>query len=233
MSTLRGVLLDSGDVLMGPRGGRWWPRPGFREVVEANVAGLPWARFDAAVEAADPWFRAHHAHGTSDPHEARAREDEYHRRILRGLGHEADAALLDAIIDGDGGPLVVFSPDARPTLLAFRERGLPVLIVSDAGPELPRFYEQEGLAELVDGFVISALVGCPKPCRAMYETAVRRIGFPPAELLFVDDREECVAGAEAAGIPGVVFGRAGPGGVPSLPALVELVDARLAGRGQA
>ena len=230
---LRGLLLDSGDVLMGPRGGRWWPRPGFQEVVAAKVPGLPWERFDEAVAGQMSWWNANHAHGTSDAVEARRREDEFHRRILRALGHEADDELLEAIIVGDGGPLVVFYDDARPTLVALRERGMRLVVLSNAGPELPAFYEEAGLDELVDGFVISALVGCGKPCRRMYEEGLAAIGLPAADVLFVDDDVENLAGAEALGIEGVPFGPGISGGLPSLSALVPLVDARLAAAGRA
>ena len=39
------VTLDSGDVLMGPRGGRWWPRPGFLETLAAERPGADLSGF--------------------------------------------------------------------------------------------------------------------------------------------------------------------------------------------
>jgi 2-haloacid dehalogenase len=44
-----------------------------------------------------------------------------------------------------------------------------------------------------------------KPDHAIYALALRRFGMPADALIFVDDRAENVAGAEAAGMHGHLF----------------------------
>lgn len=51
----------------------------------------------------------------------------------------------------------------------------------------------------------SCYVGLRKPEPAMYRRAIDILGCPPQRILFIDDREENVAGAAAAGIKAIRF----------------------------
>jgi len=51
----------------------------------------------------------------------------------------------------------------------------------------------------------SCYVGLRKPDAAMYRRALDILGAPPQRVLFIDDREENVAGAVAAGIKAIRF----------------------------
>jgi len=51
----------------------------------------------------------------------------------------------------------------------------------------------------------SCYVGLRKPEPAMYRRALDILGCPPSRVLFIDDREENVAGAAAAGIKAIRF----------------------------
>ena len=44
-----------------------------------------------------------------------------------------------------------------------------------------------------------------KPDPAIYRLALERFGLKPAEAVFIDDRADNVAGAEAVGVRGLVF----------------------------
>ena len=48
-------------------------------------------------------------------------------------------------------------------------------------------------------------MGLRKPEPAMYRRAIDILGCPPQRILFIDDREENVAGAAAAGIKAIRF----------------------------
>ncbi len=63
----------------------------------------------------------------------------------------------------------------------------------------------------------SARMGLVKPDRKIYEEVARELGADPADVVFVDDRPENVAGAEAAGMTGVHYT-----GVDALRATLEL-----------
>lgn len=56
------------------------------------------------------------------------------------------------------------------------------------------------LLDQVDGVIASHLVGCRKPEAKIYDLALERAGVKPAQALFIDDRLDNVAAAEAKGI---------------------------------
>jgi HAD superfamily hydrolase (TIGR01509 family) len=233
--TLRGVLLDSGDVLMGPRGGRWWPRPGFLETLAVERPDADLSGFEAAHEPALAWYFGVRR-GPMDEARSLALERRYFGKILEGMDIEATDDLLDALFRGDGLPLIEFSPDARPLLEQLRARDLRLALVSDATPALRVFYREAGLDNFFQTMVISEELGCAKPDPRMYLTAADALGLQPAELIFLDNDADNVRGAIAIGVEGVVLDVHGSGSeaedlpvVASLPDFVALVDVRLAG----
>ena len=231
---LRGVLLDSGDVLMGPRGGRWWPRPGFVETLAAERPDADLTTFEAAHDPALAWYFGVRR-GPMDAADSLALERRYFRKILEGMDVEPTDDLLDALFRGDGLPLVEFSADARPLLEQLRARDLPLALVSDATPALRDFYAEAGLDGFFEAMVISEELGCAKPDPRMYLSAVDALGLDPAELLFLDNDADNVRGAVAVGVEGVVLDVHGSGAeagdlpvVGSLPDFLGRVDERLA-----
>jgi putative hydrolase of the HAD superfamily len=84
-----------------------------------------------------------------------------------------------------------------------------------------REQERYGFAQLADVLVYSHEVGAAKPDPAVYRLVCARLGVPPERAVFVDDREQAVAGARAVGMTGVLFG--------STAQVVADVEALLAG----
>jgi putative hydrolase of the HAD superfamily len=62
-----------------------------------------------------------------------------------------------------------------------------------------------GLRQYFKVALSSCYVGLRKPELAMYRRALDILGSPPQRVLFIDDREENVAGAVAAGIKAIRF----------------------------
>ncbi|MBM9459757.1 HAD family phosphatase [Nocardioides sp. zg-536] len=58
---------------------------------------------------------------------------------------------------------------------------------------------------LLEVVVVSGTEGIAKPDPRIYALAARRCGIPSAELVFVDDKAENVAAAQACGMHGLVF----------------------------
>ena len=94
--------------------------------------------------------------------------------------------------------------DALELLETLRARSLELAIVSNTAlPEwlLAPVFERQGLAERVDAIVLSSEVGKRKPHRAIFEHALKRIGVPAGEALFVGDRRyQDVLGASRLGM---------------------------------
>jgi len=108
-------------------------------------------------------------------------------------------------------------PDVAPTLAALRRRGLALVCVSNWDFSLPQVLERCGLGGALDGVVTSAGSGVRKPDPAIFAPALALAGCGPAEALHVGDSpNEDLAGAEAAGIRGLLIDRNGTGEIASL-----------------
>ena len=70
-------------------------------------------------------------------------------------------------------------------------------------PAMEFFYEQQ--YDFFDGIVFSCAEGLVKPEVRIYEIALDRLHVSAQEAVFIDDRPDFIAGAEAAGLHGVLF----------------------------
>jgi putative hydrolase of the HAD superfamily len=131
------------------------------------------------------------------------------------------ALALDALLGS-----LRFEPfdDACPVLLALRERGLRLVVVSNWDCSLEEVLAEIGLRPLVDAVVTSAEVGAAKPDRRIFEAGLAAAGCAAPEALHVGDSlENDVAGARAAGIPALLLDRSGPSGEGAIGGLAELL----------
>jgi epoxide hydrolase-like predicted phosphatase len=65
-------------------------------------------------------------------------------------------------------------------------------------------YDRSDWLEMFDAVVISGEVGMRKPEREIFELTLDRIGLPAGECVFIDDMAHNIAGAEKAGLTGIV-----------------------------
>ena len=86
------------------------------------------------------------------------------------------------------------------TLARSLQAQVPVYIISNTG-KIHWDYLQErfGLSVFCKDAFASFEVGAMKPLPEVYATAESRFGFKPKEVVFIDDRQENVAGAMACG----------------------------------
>jgi epoxide hydrolase-like predicted phosphatase len=85
-------------------------------------------------------------------------------------------------------------------------RRFKVGLLSNAFDDLrPILQERWKIAEDFDDLVISAEVGLLKPDLRIYHLAVERLGVSPEAAVFLDDVEQNVAGAQAAGLQAILF----------------------------
>jgi epoxide hydrolase-like predicted phosphatase len=79
-------------------------------------------------------------------------------------------------------------------------------LLSNASDSLDEYVRgQLGLSDAFDLIIISALVGCKKPDREIYELALSRLQVAAHEAIFIDDRQDNVEGAAAVGMHGIQF----------------------------
>ena len=87
------------------------------------------------------------------------------------------------------------------------EAGVPLFAITNfSGEFFAPFRAQEAhLFDRFRGIVVSGDERLMKPDPAIYRLALDRFGLDAGEAVFVDDRAENVAGAEAVGMTGIVF----------------------------
>lgn len=85
--------------------------------------------------------------------------------------------------------------------------GVPLYAITNFSGEFwkPFRAREAAIFDRFRDIVVSGDEKLTKPDAAIYRLALDRFGLKPGEALFVDDREDNVAGAEAVGIAGLLF----------------------------
>jgi putative hydrolase of the HAD superfamily len=237
---LRAVFLDIGDTVMRPN-------PSWE-----HVYALAFEEFGVHVEIdrlRDALRKAYHHGGWGTEGGFEADEETSFRRTV-----EIDAAAIaelglpempEAFYRRLADLFMVTShwhvfPDAYPTLVGLKDRGLTVGAVSNWVWNLPELLHALDLVGHFDFIAASARIGFEKPHPRIFEWALEQAKVEPAAVVHVGDHVDAdVQGAQALGINAVLIDRTGrypadavPDGVPvirSLSELLPLVDARLDG----
>ncbi len=130
----------------------------------------------------------------------------YWESVARDLDKVIDAEVLHALIDAD--TVVWTQPNLEMMEWAARlhRAGIKTGILSNIGDamELGVLGRFPALAEF-SHHTFSHRLGIAKPDAEIYRHAVEGLGVPAGEILFVDDREENILAARAAGIVAVQY----------------------------
>lgn len=228
MSQHRIVLFDSGDTLLRPTGGGWWPKPRTTELISG--AGLPAPddeRLRAALSAGEPYLARRQVMPSLN--EEVATYVGFYKIVLGRLFGEFPAGLPNALAQA-----AVFEMDQEPfedtvpALERLARSELRMGVISNAGPSLELRHRDLGLRGYFDPFVISAVVRCKKPGRRIYHHALEAAAVAPEDAVFVDDLAENVQTATDLGMTGYVIDRDGAArtahDLPSVADLAELAD---------
>ncbi|WP_406364997.1 HAD-IA family hydrolase [Streptomyces sp. NBC_01546] len=154
----------------------------------------------------------------------------YWREVGTSLGVRFDAARIGALIEADISGWSAVDGDMVTLIEELAAAGRRLGLLSNIPPELAAHYEAHHawLRHFeVCGF--SCRIGHAKPEPGAYAWCVRALGVEPADVLFVDDRQENVCAARAAGLRGALFT-----GLDELRATLRehRLDAAAAGRGR-
>jgi HAD superfamily hydrolase (TIGR01549 family) len=223
-SSVRGLLLDAGGVLV---------RPSFVRVAEAlRTRGV--AIEAARLAAAEPRAKreldqAPSAGGGSDA----LRGWRYFNLVLAHAGAArspaTDAALEELKAGHDRRNLWEDVPDGvRASLTLFRARGLRLAVVSNANGTVRALLERLELAPFFEAILDSAVEGVEKPDPRLFRLALTRLGIGPEAAVHVGDLYGVdVVGARSAGVRPVLLDEAGlyeGADCPRVRSLVELAD---------
>ena len=183
--------------------------------------------YPVALEEAERAIRAEISYYRAHLHEGRDAASLHDLRVRCAEAMDLEGVPAEAALDALLGALRFFAfPDSAPTLLALRERGIRLVVVSNWDWSLHERLAETGLTPLIDGALASAEVGSAKPDGAIFRAALRIAGTTPEQTWHVGDTPEAdVDGARAAGITPVLIAREGerpPGAVRSLTELIPL-----------
>lgn len=181
MARPKALILDYGEVLSLPQR---------RDAIERMAAklGVP----------ADAFAPAYWQHRRS--YDLGLHADEYWHRVARDLGVGGSLAIADLIaIDVDS--WMSYREEMWQLAADVRAAGLRTAVLSNGIREVvARLDAERPLPAHFDVVVISYEVGCAKPEPRIFEITLDRLGVPPEQALFVDDRAENIEGARRLGI---------------------------------
>lgn len=83
---------------------------------------------------------------------------------------------------------------------SLRRKGYRVYLFSNTSLPHARFLRRTGWGERFDGFLTSCELGSMKPNPEAFGGALKEIGSKPSEVVFIDDKEVNVRGAEEFGM---------------------------------
>ena len=96
-------------------------------------------------------------------------------------------------------------PESAEVLSVIQERGLPLGLISNCGPDTAQLFNRGPLASFFTELIFSAEVGTKKPDPEIYRMMVRRLGVAPEHCLYIGDgHERELAGAAGLGMTTVL-----------------------------
>jgi len=192
MFALRALILDYGDVLA---------RPQLLECTRqmADLAAVPVSSFTAAY-----WEHRDSYHVNGDG-------ERYWRAVLEHarspLGEADRRAALPALSNLDASSWTDYREGMWKMASGFRDGGGLTAMLSNGVPAvMAKVREDKRLERFFDVVVVSCEVGCAKPDPVIYRLTLERLHVEPAMALFVDDRAENIAAAQAIGLQTFQFG---------------------------
>ncbi len=183
MTEIKAVLFDYGMVLSGPAHPPVWEQM-------QTLTGLSAEAFDAAY-----W----------------APRRDYDRGALTGRAYwqavspASDDATIDLLLEADTD---LWTQPNLPMLAWARElqrAGIRTGILSNLGDLMTEGVLSRFDFSAFDHRTWSHATGHAKPEPEIYAHAIAGLATPPGEILFLDDREENIAGARAAGLQTLLY----------------------------
>jgi HAD superfamily hydrolase (TIGR01509 family) len=132
---------------------------------------------------------------------------------LTACGREPDPVLTEKLVAADAELLLTQTSvyeDTVPFLEAARSQAIALVLVSNCGYSTRPMLAAKGLLDRVDAAVLSCEAGTAKPDPEIYQMALRSLGVPAADAVFLDDQSRYCAGAAAVGVRPIQVVR--PGG---------------------
>ena len=188
LQPLQAVLFDYGLVLTGPPDPAAWANM-------QQITGLPEDTFSAAYWA---------------PRHAYDRGDHNGRAYWNAVGQHATLVLtpnqIDALIAADNALWTQINEPMQDWARRLQAAGTPTGILSNLGDEMMHgVLAAFPWMESFNHRVWSHTLNLAKPEREIYLEAAKGLNLLPGQILFIDDKEENIAAAEAVGMQAIRY----------------------------
>ncbi len=130
---------------------------------------------------------------------------EYWGRMGRRLGAVWPPSRIHALWVADFRSWLSVDTEVFDMLLELHEGGTRLALLSNAGLDYGSYFRHGPSARFFERIFVSAELGLLKPDPAIFTHVLGALGITADRALFVDNKEENVAGAESIGIAGHVF----------------------------
>ncbi len=184
---IRAIIFDLGRVVL------WFDNNVFLRKL-AERAGSAFEDVKEAVHANIPLIREFDRGTLSPP--------EFHGRVCDAVGARVPYDFFFEIYN----PIFRLNEPVLSLIHRLKVSGLTLVLLSNTDPERFGYIRRTFPQILVfDAYVLSYEVKLLKPDPAIYHEAVRRAGADPGDCVFVDDLEDNIRGAAAAGLTGILY----------------------------
>ena len=125
---------------------------------------------------------------------------EYWTAIGEDLGTSWNTAQMHRLWLIDFRGWLAIDPGVLDVLIDLQEGGTRMALLSNAGPDFASYYRHGMIGDFFEQVFTSGELGTLKPGPAIYQSLITGLGVAPDRIVFIDNKEENVTGAEAVGI---------------------------------
>jgi putative hydrolase of the HAD superfamily len=130
---------------------------------------------------------------------------DYWRGVGDAIGADWSGSQIHHIWSVDFRGWLSTEPGTLEILVELHEGGTRLALLSNAGADFGSFFRHGSLGPLFEKFFVSGELGVVKPHPEIYLTVIDELGIRPDQMVFIDNREVNVRGAEAVGASGHTF----------------------------
>ena len=181
------VMFDYGGVICTPQ-------PDDDLAALAAVAGMSIAEFGSGYWLFRPAYDA-----------ADLTAEGYWQAVAGHQGRSFTAGQIGELVRLDIASWSHLEPGTLEVIRDTRAAGHRLALLSNAPAEVARAVERLPVAESFEHLLFSCDLRAIKPDRTCFGKALSRLGAPPQDVTFIDDRAENVAGAARLGMRAIQF----------------------------
>lgn len=130
---------------------------------------------------------------------------DYWLAIARHAGVEFSESRIQQLWIADYRSWLSVNPDTYDILLALRDGGTRIALLSNAGFDFGDYFRRGPMGALFERVFVSAEMGRLKPEEGIYLEVLRDLGVEAHDMIFIDNKAVNVEGAASVGIAGHVF----------------------------